>query len=146
MEIIEMKKEQDMGLTTAEAINGLREAFVQMGNMMQAMSETIAKQNDRLASMERKISALEKVTPAQAGELGRRITARADELAESYRISGGEKQLAAAIRRAVKVETGVSSLKSISRCDWKIVLELIGSWDDYSVVREIKKQIREGKI
>lgn len=82
------------------------------------------------------------MTPAQAQELNRLMGQRAKELAETYRIDGTEKVLAGAIRKAVRLETGVKSTREISRCDYPTVRGMILDWDDFEQIRAIKRALR----
>ena len=116
-----------------------QEALVQIGEQMALMAEALRATHERMAALENEVRRLKPVTPAQATELGNAIRARAAEMCRLHRAEGRETAAAAAIRKAVKVTCGAQSLREIARCDYEVALRVIGMWDDYQVMKKIRK-------
>lgn len=115
----------------AEAINQIAAAMHGLADMMRAT-------NERMTSLDNRVRLLEKVTGMQLNEINATIRARAAELCEMYRIAGQEKPVANAIRRAVRLTTGVQSLRELPRCEYTVVLKQVQMWDDYKAMKAIK--------
>lgn len=115
----------------ARAFQQMAQATVSMANMMRAT-------NDRMAAMEREIRLLTKVTPAQASAINAAIRDRAAQLCADYRAAGHEKAVANAIRRAIKLTTGVSSVRELPRCEYTVAMNQVQLWDDYKAMKAIK--------
>ena len=107
------------------------------------MAELLRVTNERMAALEQLVRRLEKVTPAQAGEINRAIRERAAAVCAAYRMEGQEQPVASAIRRSVRQAAGVTSAKDISRCDYQPLRALIAEWDEYSTIRDIKRKGRK---
>lgn len=120
----------------AQAIQQMAQAAMSMATMLRAT-------NERMASMEREIRLLTKVTPAQASAINAAIRARAAELCGSYRAAGCEKAVANAIRRAVRLTTGVTSVRELPRCEFTVAMQQVQLWDDYKVMKAIKLKAKE---
>lgn len=106
--------------------------------LMQGMAEMVRATNERMAALEMQVRMLEKVTPSQATDLNRAIRERTAEVVEEYRLKGLNKPVAAAIRKAVRLSTGARSVREIARCDYRPILELVLTWDDYKAIKAIK--------
>ena len=109
----------------------MRQTLVAMANMVKTT-------NERIGVLEQQVRLLTKVTPAQAKAIHEAIRARAEELCQTWLVVGKEKTVASAIRRAVRLSTGVSSMKDLPRCDFSVVVRQIQLWDDYKVMKTIK--------
>ena len=121
------------------------QAFNQMAQTMRVMADMVRAINDRQTAMEREIRLLTKVTPAQAAAINAAIRTRAAELCKAYKATGQEKATANAIRRAVKLTTGVSTVRELPRCEYSVALEQVQLWDDYKAMKAIKaKATKEG--
>ena len=62
--------------------------LAQMGDIMRGMANMLRATNERMASLEREVKLLTKVTPAQANAINEAIRQRAAELCETYRAQG----------------------------------------------------------
>lgn len=121
----------------------VQEAFEQMGEVMRGMADMLRATNERMTSLEREVRLLTKVTPAQATAINEAIRTRAAELCESYHAEGCEKAAANAIRRAVRLTTGVNSMRELPRCEYSIALEQVRMWDDYKAMRALRANKRK---
>lgn len=106
--------------------------------IMQGMAEMVKATNDRMAQMETQLRMLEKVTPSQATALNSAIRCRAAEISSDYLLKNGDKPVAAAIRKDVRLSTGAHSMREIARCDFAPILDMIRCWDDYRAIKAIK--------
>ena len=98
-----MEKGKLMKVQAAEAIAlspEVKAALGQMGEIMRSMADMLRATNERMASLEREVRLMTKVTPAQANAINEAIRQRAVELCGEYRAKGCEKAAANAIRRA----------------------------------------------
>ena len=116
----------------------LRAFMAQALTVMQGMAEMVRATNERVGELERQVRMLEKVTPAQAADLNATIRARASATCQEYRMSGNESQVAAAIRKTVRLTTGARSVREIARCDYKPIKALVEGWDEYLTIKAIK--------
>ena len=121
------------------------QAFQQMAQAMASMANMMRATNERVASMEREIKLLTKVTPAQASAINTAIRDRAAALCVEYRAPGCEKAVSNAIRRALKLTTGVGSVRELPRCEYTVALQAVGMWDDYKAMKTIKSKGGAGK-
>lgn len=112
--------------------------LAQMGDIMRSMANMLRATNERMASLEREVKLLTKVTPAQANAINNAIRQRAAELCETYRAQGCEKAAANAIRRAVRLTTGTNSVRELPRCEYSVAMDQVQMWDDYKTMRAIK--------
>ncbi len=117
---------------------GVAQAFGEIAQVMRGMADMIRATNERMTALEHQVRLLTKVTPAQAGEINAAIRDRAAQLCASYRASGGEKATANAIRRAVRLLTGVTSIRELPRCEYQVVLQQVSMWDDYKAMKAIR--------
>ena len=109
----------------------VRQTLGQMADMLRAT-------NERMAALEREVRLLTKVTPAQASAIQAAIRSRAAEICAQYRAEGCEKAAATAIRRAVRLTTGISSVRDLPRCEYSVALEQVRMWDDYKAMKAIR--------
>lgn len=112
--------------------------------LMQGMADMVRATNERMAALEQQVRMLEKVTPSQASDLNAAIRQRAAAACQEYRMTGMEQQVGTAIRKTVRLATGARSVREIARCDYKPVLELVVTWDEYKTMKAIKAQQRKG--
>ena len=123
----------------SETARGVRE----MAAMIRSQGEMIRIMGERMTAMGRTIRTLEKVTPWQVTKLNQMIRQRAADVCEEYRIPGGEKAVAAMIRKELRLTTGTQAVREISRCDVEAVEDLIVGWDDYEKVMRLTRQRKE---
>lgn len=110
----------------------------QVGAVVQAMAGAMAELRGELAQLRAQVAQLEKVTPMQARALNLAIQERARVLSIQYAI-GDPAPLRTAIRRALRMETGVRSTKDLARCDYQVAMEIVETWDEPGTVRELCK-------
>lgn len=113
-------------------------ALGQMGEIMRGMADMLRSTNERMASLEREVRLLTKVTPAQANAINEAIRQRAAELCEIYRAQGCEKATANAIRRAVRLTTGTNSVRELPRCEYGVAMEQVRMWDDRKAMKALR--------
>lgn len=113
--------------------------------ILSSMAEMVRQTNERMAALESQVRQLEKLTPGQGAELNRLIRERAAEICRDWRMAGAEKEVAGAIRRAVRTYTGARSAREVPRCEWEAVCRMAEGWEDYQVIQRIRKGARDGK-
>lgn len=132
---------QDEIMRSTPGSLSMEQATAQMLQIMQGMAVMLQATNDRMAALEQQVRLLTKVTPAQARELNAAMRTRAEQLcAGDRRLAGSEKALTNAIRRDVRLATGVQSMRELARCDYAVTLRRIQMWDDPDVVRSMRKK------
>ena len=116
----------------------------QMREALQPMAGLLRTTNENMQQLQRQVRLLEKVTPAQASALNRAIRERAVELCAIYmlRDEGGEKAVAAAIRKAVKLRFGAASAKDLPRCEYEVAIVQVRTWDDYKIMKGIREKVK----
>lgn len=124
--------------SSAQLHADVRQSIIQMGEIMRGMADMLRATNERMAALEHEVRLMTKVTPAQASTINEAIRTRAAEICIQYRAQGCEKAAANAIRRAVRLITGISSVRDLPRCEYSIAMEQVQMWDDYKVMRAIK--------
>ena len=116
----------------------VRQTLGQMSEIMRGMADMLRATNERMAALEREVRLLTKVTPAQANAIHEAIRSRAAEICAQYRAEGCEKAAANAIRRAVRLTTGISSVRDLPRCEYSVAMEQVRMWDDYKAMKAIR--------
>lgn len=113
----------------------------QMAMTMMSMADTIQAVNQSMASLEREVRLLTKVTPAQVTLINAAVRRRAQELCRDYQLPEGKgaKLLGTAIRADVKAAHG-TAVRDIPRCEYDVVLERIALWEDYDRIMQIKRK------
>lgn len=134
-EIIVMNEENQV----ASVEFGMAGALKQISEALQALADVTRTTNERMTLLERQVALLTKVTSAQARELGVAIRARAEELALMYAIPGGITALSNAIRRDIRMTAGVTGMRELPRCEFRVYMQQVEMWDDYKTVKAIKK-------
>ena len=117
--------------------------LAQMGDIMRSMANMLRATNERMASLEREVKLLTKVTPAQANAINNAIRQRAAELCETYRAQGCEKAAANAIRRAVRLTTGTNSVRDLPRCEYSVAMEQVRMWDDRKTMKALRAKVNK---
>ena len=110
---------------------------------LRSMANLLRSTNERMQCLELEVRRLTKVTPSQAAALNAAIRKRADELCIQHRAAGCEKAITAAIRKAIKQTCGIGSARELPRCDYPVAVRQVEMWDDYRLIRDIKR--REAK-
>ena len=125
----------------------LMSALGEMGDLMRAMAESVRLTNLRMQKLERQIELMTPLTGAQDKALGEAIRKRADALCEQYRLRPARAgAVATAIRRELKRQSGVRSTRELPRIEYQVLLERVALWDDYDVMREIRRADREERL
>ena len=160
-------KNDGLSIVTGEQVQVIRKKDAEllisaMAEKMGSLAEMLRVTNERMAAMEAAIRTLEKVTPQQAAEINRMIRERAEEICMEYRMGvtvtpvepgrgsvpeaarfepnpEKRKAVAAAIRTEVRIMTGAKTAREIARVDFATVRDAIAGWDDYEVIRKIRK-------
>ena len=127
--------------TTSTLPAEVQATLAQMGDIMRGMANMLRATNERMASLEREVKLLTKVTPAQASAINEAIRQRAAELCENYRAQGCEKAAANAIRRAVRLTTGTNSVRDLPRCEYSVAMEQVSMWDDRKVMKALRAKV-----
>ena len=137
-ELVEMKKDIVLPVPAevAEEMQQMREALQTMAGLLRATNES-------MMQLQSQVRLLEKVTPAQAGAINRAIRERSAQLCGVYGTKGGDKAVAAAIRRAVKLRFGANAAKELPRCEYEVALAQVQGWDDYMVMKSIREKVRK---
>ena len=133
-----MNKELTRTPETSPATLEMQTFMNQTMALMQGMADMVRATNERMAALEMQVRMLEKVTPSQAADLNRAIRERTAEVVAEDRLKGLDKPVAAAIRKAVRLSTGARSVREIARCDYRPILEMVTTWDDYKAIKAIK--------
>lgn len=138
----ELTRIQDAAML--EAQESAAQEMRRMSEMLATMAAMLQATTESMEQLRRQVRLLEKVTPAQAGEINRAVRERAQALCRLYGAPGGEKSAAAAIRKAMRLQLGAATTREIPRCDYEIALEAARGWDDYKVMRGIRDTARRG--
>ena len=121
-----------------ELLQQTQTQLAQMTVAMQTMAAMLRTTNEAMESLRRQVRLLEKVTPAQASALNAAIRARAAALCADYRCAGGEKAVAAAIRKAIRIQFGATTVRELPRCDYEVARRQVDMWEDYRTIKAIK--------
>ncbi len=108
--------------------------------LLAGMADMLRTTNERMAALEQAVRTLEKVTPAQASAVNRAVRERAKAVCAEYLAEGSEREAAAAIRRSVRESTGARSAREIPRVDYPAVMDQVRTWDEYRVMKAIRKK------
>lgn len=119
--------------------------LVQICELMHGIAQTIRATNERMDQMEKQIALLTPVTAAQAKAIGGTIKQRAQALACQYGLpNAAARDIATAIRRAVKLDAGVRSVNELARALYGVYTEQIGYWDDFDAMKAICAKYTKG--
>ncbi len=113
-------------------------ALDQMALLMRGMADMIRTMGERMTSLEQQVRMLKTITPAQASAISAEIKRHTMELCERYQMPGCEKLVADAIRRAVKFDAGIRTMRELPSCEYDKIMLLISSWGSYKAIKAIK--------
>lgn len=119
------------------------QAIGQIADAMRGMADMMRTTNERMTALEQQVRLLTKVTPMQASEINGAIRQRAKELCASYRADGGEKTVANAIRRDMRLALGVQNARDVPRCEYQVAINQVKIWDDYKTMKAIRARASE---
>lgn len=117
-----------------------------MGKNTEAVQYLAAQQkiqSDHMAALEKQIRLNTLVTQVQTRHINNAIKDRSRGLLEKFGLADDGKcikTLSGHIRKAVLSRYGVSSLHDVPQCEYSVVMQQIGSWNDMLVLRDVKKQ------
>lgn len=117
-----------------------------MGKNTEAVQYLAAQQkiqSDRMEALEKQIRLNTLVTQAQTRHINNAIKDRSRELLAKYQLEDDGKcvkALSGHIRKAILSRYGVSSLHDVPQCEYSVVMQQIGSWNDMLILRDVKKQ------
>jgi hypothetical protein len=126
--------DEETGEAVTEAITQMAQTMGQMQLIMASMAEMISATSQSVADLRRQVQRMDKATPAQAAAIRDAIHTRAAALCADYGCAGCEKKVAAAIRKSLRISTGVSSLREISKDHVKAALLQVETWDDFGIM------------
>lgn len=111
---------------------------------LEQLSAAQSVQNDRMEALEKQIRLQTKVDGKMAGYLNEAIRGRSRELLDKRGISEKKAvtKLGNAIRKAVLMRYGISSLRDVPKHEYNVALNLIGMWNDVLTVRDVVNEAR----
>lgn len=128
---------------TLECLDKMQAGINQTAMLMQAMADALRANQQIMAELAREVHQLTKVTPAQVKALNAAIKDRAAEVCAASRAIGGEKAMASAIRKHVKLTMGVNTLRELPRADWSTAMAAIEGWNDFRTIKKIREGMRK---
>lgn len=115
------------------------EIMNQMADLMPKMMAALKENNERLAQLEREMRLTVTLNRRQCTDLTERIRKRAQEIAAQWSLRpGAEKIISTEIRRALRAMTGVTALQDMPGCDYETYQEVIQTWDDYKIIKNLR--------
>lgn len=133
-EIIQLRRDDEI-----TSVSGM---MTNMMGMMSAMAEMMQATNRRMATLEEEVRRMNKVTPAQAKAINAAIHSRAETVCAMHRAIGCEKEAAVAIRKALRISCGVTSVRDLPRADFQLAISTLEMWDDYGIMRSLAKKVK----
>lgn len=143
LEVIARTPEQPVpaGMTEVAA------AISQQGAMLAEIRAALLVQGQEIARLNRALSAM-RVSRGQEAAINAAIRARAQALCAQEGIPGGERLLAAEIRRSVREATGCRAAGDIQASQYDAVIAMIDGWMQRGAVRRARRATehdREGQ-
>lgn len=118
--------------------------LLHMEQLMQGMMNVVSVTNQNMEQIKRELRQLTPITGAQEKALGEKIRQRAEQLCEEYNLSARcVPMIANAIRKDVKLEGGVRSIRELPRVEYPVYVDRIAMWDDYGAMKAIRKANKE---
>lgn len=137
--------EPETMITNAQAARMLaqmNDASRAMADAMRDVANMVRATNERMTALEKEVRLLTKVTGAQASEIGKAIRERAAALCTERKLPPeADKPIAAAIRREIRLTTGVEAVRDIPRCEYQVILRRVQLWDDYKAIKAIRAKV-----
>lgn len=117
-----------------------------IADAMRDVANMVRATNDRMTALEKEVRLLTKVTGTQASKISADIRERAAALRVVRKLPPeADKLIAAAIRRDIKLSTGVEAMKDIPRCEYPVIIRRVTLWDDYTAIKAIKAKLEARK-
>lgn len=112
---------------------------------MESLSQQQAMIHDRIADLEKQIRLQTPLTGKQVSYINDAIRERSRVLLDKREIDDKKAivKLGNAIRKAVLMRYGVSSLREVPRHEYGVALSQIDMWNDALIVRDVVKEARE---
>ena len=127
----------------APIIEQVARMMAQTEQLMQGMANVMTAMNQRMEKLERQMELITPITGPQEKAIGEQIKQRAGELREQYGLdSKALPAISKAIRKDLKLAGGVRAIRELPRVEYPVYIERIALWDDYAVMRAIKKSLK----
>lgn len=112
---------------------------------LEQLSAAQSIQNDRLEALEKQIRLQTKVDGKMAGYLNDAIRSRSRELLDKRGVDDRKAvtKLGNAIRKAVLMRYGISTLRDVPKHEYNVAMQQIGMWNDLLTVRDVVTWARE---
>lgn len=113
-------------------------------SLMREVIQMMAAMNDRIDRLDKQMQQITPITGAQERAIGERIKQRAEELCGLYKLPEEcRTAIANAIRKDIKNTGGVRAIRELPRVDYVVYIDQISLWDDYAVMREMRRKSRK---
>lgn len=119
-------------------------AISQQGAMLAEIRAALLVQGQEIARLNRALSAM-RVSRGQEAAINAAIRARAQALCAQEGIPGGERLLAAEIRRSVREATGCRAAGDIQASQYDAVIAMIDGWMQRGAVRRARRATERAK-
>lgn len=127
----------------APIIEQVARMMAQTEQLMQGMANVMTAMNQRMEKLERQMELITPITGPQEKAIGEQIKQRAGELREQYGLdTKALPAISKAIRKDLKLAGGVRAIRELPRVEYPVYIERIALWDDYAVMRAIKKSLK----
>lgn len=128
-------------LTETQALGILIEHSVKQQRQLDSFALQLRMITEDVAAMRETVMQLEKVTPAQATALGQAVRIRAQQLAADYGL-GDETlpRISNEIRKALRVNYGISRYKDLPRVLYETALHRIDLWDEFTIMEGLRRE------
>ena len=119
-------------------------AISQQGAMLAEIRAALLAQGQEIARLNRALSAM-RVSRGQEAAIHAAIRARAQALCAQEGIPGGERLLAAEIRRSVREATGCRAAGDIQAAQYDAVMAMIDGWMQRGAIRRARRAMESKK-
>lgn len=128
-------------LTEAQALGILIEHSVKQQRQLDSFALQLRMITEDVAAMRETVMQLEKVSPAQATALGQAVRIRAQQLAADYGLSDETlPRITNEIRKALRVNYGISRYKDLPRVLYETALHRIDLWDEFTIMEGLRRE------
>lgn len=119
-------------------------AITQQGAMLAEIRAALLAQAQEIARLNRALSAM-RVSRGQEAAIHAAIRARAQALCAQEGLPGGERMLAAEIRRSVREATGCRAAGDIQAAQYDAVMAMIDAWKQLGAIRRARRAMESDK-
>lgn len=128
-------------ITESQALGILIEHSVKQQRQLDSFALQLRMITEDVAAMRETVMQLEKVTPAQATALGQAVRIRAQQLAADYGLSDETlPRISNEIRKALRVNYGISRYKDLPRVLYETALHRIDLWDEFTIMEGLRRE------